>query len=295
MTAAEPLLVFANWSAGSLLRFRGENPLVRYARAAGLRAQVIPTRSARDLQRQLRARAVGRVKRIAIAGGDGTLHAAVQVLAGTDVTVGILPQGTANNFATALRIPRDLPSAFRAIAEGEQRRVDLGVADGEYFTEAAGVGVFADLLAFTGGSHSFGNTLRGLEVLMRTVVFDRSRRVTLDVDGERTVEDVLNVTVANTFAMGYNLPIAPSARATDARLDVVIIGPLTRREMPQYWRALQRQEHLDLPKVQTMRARRVTLSARHRLHAHVDDRVVRRTPLAIHVAPGALSVMVDRL
>ena len=292
---AEPLLVFANGSAGSMGRFRGGDPLLRYAEAAGLRAQIIATRSAGDLQRQLRTRALGKVSRVAVAGGDGTLHAAVQVLAGSEVTLGILPQGTANNFATALRIPRDLPSAFRTLAEGEERRVDLGLAAGEYFTEAAGVGVFADLLAFTGGHHSFGNMLRGLEVVFRTVLLDRPRRVTLEIDGERHVEEVLNVTVANTFAVGYNLPIAPSARATDARLDVVIVGALTRREMATYWRALRRQEHLALPKVQTIRARRVTLSARHRLQVHVDDRVMRRTPLEIEVAPGALRVMVDRL
>ncbi|HET7225645.1 MAG TPA: diacylglycerol kinase family protein [Candidatus Eisenbacteria bacterium] len=291
---SEPLLIFANRSAGSVLR-GGEPPLVRFARAAGLEAQVIPARSAADLQRQLRARALGRLSRVAIAGGDGTLHAAVQVLAGSDVTLGILPQGTANNFATALHIPRDLPSAFRVIAEGEERRVDLGLAGGEYFTEAAGVGVFADLLAFTGAGHNLRHTLRGLEVLARAVLFDRPQRVTLEVDGERSVEEVLNVTVANTFAVGYNLPIAPGARATDARLDVIVIGSLTRREMPLYWRALRRQEHLDLPKVHAMRARRVTLSARHRLLVHVDDRVIRRTPLELQVAPAALKVMVDRL
>lgn len=292
---SERLLILANQLAGSLLRFRGEPPLLHYARQAGLEAEVVYTRSERHLQRTLRERVIGRLPRVAIAGGDGTLHAAVQMLAGTDVTLGILPQGTANNFATALHLPRDLPSAFRVLAEGEERHVDLGLAGGEYFTEAAGVGVLADLLAMTGSRHHWRNVLRGVEVLMRTVFFDHPRRVTLVIDGEPHVEEVLNVTVANTFAVGYNVPIAPNARATDARLDVVVVGPLTRREMPLYWRALRRQEHMALPKVHTARARTVTLASRHRTAVHVDDRCRLHTPVEIKVAPGMLKVVVDRL
>ncbi len=291
----ERLPVFVNRTAGSLLRFPSGPPLQVFARDAGLEIDVVPTHSERHLQQQLRQRIEKGVPRVVVAGGDGTLHAAVQVLAGTDTTLGILPQGTANNFATALRLPRDLPSAFRVIAEGEARKVDLGRVAGHYFTEAAGIGVFADLLAFTGGHHAWRNTLRGVEVLLRTWVFDRPRRVTLVLDGEPHVEEVLNVTVANTFAVGYNLPIAPTARATDARLDVVVVGSLTRREMASYWRALRRQEHLALPKVSSVRARKVTLAARHRAAVHVDDRVLLRTPVDIEVAPAMLRVMVDRL
>jgi len=60
---------------------------------------------------------------VAIAGGDGTLHLAVQVLAGTDVTLGILPQGTANNFAMALGIQIHAPYA-RAVGMAAEASPD---------------------------------------------------------------------------------------------------------------------------------------------------------------------------
>jgi YegS/Rv2252/BmrU family lipid kinase len=292
---AEKLLVFANQYAGTLSRLKGEKSLGQYARDAGLEAEVVFTRSGAHLRHLLRAEVVGKRRKVAVAGGDGTVHSAVQELAGTDVVLGILPQGTANNFATALRLPRDLPSAFRVIADGEERTVDMGVANGEYFTEGAGVGIFAEILALAGGSHNFVGVLRALEVILSTMIANRPYRLTLDIDGERHREDALNVTVANSFCVGYNLPIAPHARVTDGELDVVIVEALTRREMFPYFRAIRAQTHLDLPKVQVVKAREVKISTRRPISVHVDERVHKKTPVEVRIVPGSLKVMVDRL
>jgi diacylglycerol kinase (ATP) len=287
------LLIFANQSAGSM-KSSDRPPLEQCAREAGFEPEIVYTRSGRQLLRLLRERVVGKELRVAIAGGDGTVHLAVQVLAGTDVKLGILPQGTANNFATALKLPRDLPAAFQVIAAGYERRVDLGRVGDQYFTEAAGVGLFADLLAMTGGGHNLGNVLRGIRVILSAIVFNRPRRLAITLDGERNVENVLNVTVANTFFVGYNIPIAPDAKVTDARLDAIVIESLTRREMISYYRAIRRKEHLQLPKVQVARVREVKLSARRSIAVHVDDRVRLRTPVTIQVVPRALRVLVAR-
>ncbi|HEU4753307.1 MAG TPA: diacylglycerol kinase family protein, partial [Armatimonadota bacterium] len=236
--AGRELLILANRRAGSLARAPGETPLEQFAREAGFEPRVLYTRSAAQLRRILREEVVGRRGRVAVAGGDGTIHSAVQELARTDVALGVLPQGTANNFATALRLPRDLPSAFRVIAEGEERTVSLGLAGAEYFTEAAGAGIFADVLALTSGRHGPLNALRALGVALQTMLAGRFYRFSLEVDGERRVENALSITVANSFSVGYNLPIAPCATLTDRVLDVVIIGALSRSELLPYFRAV---------------------------------------------------------
>jgi len=292
MSGARELVVLANRAAGTLVRMGGRPPLERLAREAGFAPRVIYTRGPRHLRRMLREQVIGRTDRVAVAGGDGTVHLAVQELANRDVALGILPQGTANNFANALRLPHDLPSAFRVIAEGRPRAVDLGEAGGEYFTEAAGVGVFADLLASTGAHHQWRNVVRGGWVVLKTFVLDRPRRLAITIDGERLVEDAFNVTVANGASVGYNIPIAPGARVADAQLDVVIVGALGRSEMIAYYRAIRVRMHLGLPKVQTRRGREISIAARHPCAVHVDERARLRTPVTIRVVPGALQVMV---
>ncbi len=291
----ESLVVLANQYAGTLSRLRGQQSLEDFARAAGLDARVVFPRSAGHLRHLLHELVREGVPRVAVAGGDGTIHAAVQELAGTSTALGILPQGTANNFATALRLPRDLPTAFRVLAEGEERSVELGLADGEYFTEGAGVGLFADVLAFTQGGHSARHMLRAMHVVLRSIALSPAQRICLTLDGERREETVMNVTVANSFCVGYNLPIAPQARLTDGILDVVLIGALTRREMLSYFRAIRAQSHAELPKVQVLRAREIRLQGRGPLMLHVDDRIRRREVSEIRVVPEALRVVVDRL
>lgn len=293
-TKSRNLLVFANKYAGTLARVRGESPLERFAREAGFEPEVIYTRSSTQLQRILREKVAQKVDRVAIAGGDGTIHAAVQVLAKTDTILGILPQGTANNFATALRLPMDLPGAFRTLAEGEEVSVDLGEANGEYFTEGAGVGLFADALAVAGCGRT-KSLLRTLKTLLQLLITNRQYRLTLVVDGVPYTDEVLNVVAANTFCIGYNIPIAPNARLTDSMLDVVVIKALSRREWIPYLKAIRAQAHLGLPKVSEFKAREVEIRSRRSIAAHVDDRAWRRTPLKIRVQEQALRVMVDRL
>ncbi|HEX8822240.1 MAG TPA: YegS/Rv2252/BmrU family lipid kinase, partial [Archangium sp.] len=81
------------------------------------------------------------VKRILIGGGDGTLNAAMRHLLGRDVTLGVLPLGTGNDFARSLGIPPTLEEACDIIAAGYTARVDVGLANGRPFLNAASLGL----------------------------------------------------------------------------------------------------------------------------------------------------------
>ncbi|HTJ39114.1 MAG TPA: diacylglycerol kinase family protein [Dactylosporangium sp.] len=79
-------------------------------------------------------------------GGDGMVQRCVDALAGTDVTVAIVPAGTANLFAASLGIPRDIRAAVRIGLAGRRRRYDLGRIEGEHFAVMAGAGFDAALI-----------------------------------------------------------------------------------------------------------------------------------------------------
>ena len=79
---------------------------------------------------------------VVIGGGDGTLGAAASMLIDSDRTLGILPLGTHNHFARQLGIPMDLPGAIRVLAQGQRRRVDVGMVDGHIFLNNASIGFY---------------------------------------------------------------------------------------------------------------------------------------------------------
>jgi len=264
------------------------------AEDAGLEPEVLGIDSPEAMRQTLRSLVAQGARRIAVAGGDGTVKLAAQELAHKDVVLGILPQGTANNFATALRLPQDLPSALRVLLAGEECAVDLGRMGPRYFTESAGVGLFADALTLYG--HGTNKDIpRGLYALTRVIFSMQAQRVRLTLDGELHSERAVMCIVANTYRMGYAAPVAPGAKVTDGLLDVVIIGDLRRRELIPYYQAIRAQTHVGLPKVQCLRAREVKIEARRKMNVHCDDQVIGTTPVTIDTAAGALKVLVDPL
>jgi YegS/Rv2252/BmrU family lipid kinase len=78
---------------------------------------------------------------VIVGGGDGSLSSCVDELVGRDCVFAILPLGTANSFARTLGIPLDLDGAIRTIAAGKLIRLDLGLINGDYFANAAAIGI----------------------------------------------------------------------------------------------------------------------------------------------------------
>ena len=86
---------------------------------------------------------------IVCAGGDGTVAACAQALAGTSVPLAIVPAGSANLTARALGIPAALGEALATAFGGRDRRVDLATADGTLFVAMAGIGLDAAVVSAT--------------------------------------------------------------------------------------------------------------------------------------------------
>ena len=83
---------------------------------------------------------------VLIWGGDGMVQRCIDVLAGRGATIGILPAGTANLFATNLGIPRDFDGALDVALHGTLRALDVGVINGEHFAVMAGTGFDAEMI-----------------------------------------------------------------------------------------------------------------------------------------------------
>jgi len=83
------------------------------------------------------------VELIFVWGGDGTVQRVIDAVAGVPVALAILPAGTANLFATNLRIPKDLEEAVKIGLNGDQRQLDVGLINREHFGVMAGTGLDA--------------------------------------------------------------------------------------------------------------------------------------------------------
>ncbi len=288
---AQPVTILVNGRAGAPQPRARVEQLHHLVELLGHQAEIIITRSETEMRGHLRRLVRAGARRVAVAGGDGTVARAVPELAYTETALAILPLGTFNNFAAALNIPRDLHAALRLLWEGSVSEVDLGAVNGHYYTEAAGAGLLADFVAFT-STDGRKRALRTLYATSRLFLTNRTYPMRLIIDGERYDKDLSLCLVANSYRVGMAISVAAGARMTDGRLNVVLVEALTRKEWWRYAQATWIQMLQTLPKVHVFTAQEVCLEAPAGIHIHCDDRLVLRAPVTFKARPKALKVLV---
>jgi diacylglycerol kinase family enzyme len=236
------------------------------------------------------------------AGGDGTVRACAEALAGTGVPLAIVPLGTANLTARALGVPGRADRALEAGFGGRDRAIDLGRleeagadAGGTVFTAMAGIGLDAAVVEAAGAQlkRRFGWMAYALAGAARLSLPPRDFTVRLD-DAEPMRRRARCVVVANAGLLPGGFTLLPQARLDDGLLDVGVLAPagtwgwvrvagrvLTRRGQD---RQLER-----------FPARHVRISAEVELPRQVDGEVAGPAPtLEVSVCPDALIVRQPR-
>ncbi len=270
--------------------------LAERAAAAGLCADVEPIVGPDKLPERMRLAAAEGYDTVAAAGGDGTVRSVAQALIHSDLRLGVIPVGTANNIARSLDIPFEMDAALQRITVGRERKIDIGRVGDSCFLEGAGVGLFADAMEAIGGSELRPyQMMRILRLLGPLWWRPRVRSLRLTLDDVPQSEQAVMVALANIPYLGEGVPIAPEARLDDGLLDIVIVGEMTRWELANFARAALRGTHLALPKVRRLQARTAEICRVHprlnSLPVHADDRIVAQTPARFEIVPAALRVL----
>lgn len=161
---------------------------------------------------------------ILIAGGDGTIDRLVNYMKKNDIDIpiGILPTGTANDFANVLNIPLDIDLCIENIINSEPKYIDVGVINDDYFVNIASTGMFTDVSQRVDSNlkHSIGRIsyiIKGVEDALHLRKFNVTiRSKELEYDGDMYLILVLNGRTAGNISFAHN------AMLDDGYLDVII-------------------------------------------------------------------------
>ncbi|RDI69777.1 diacylglycerol/lipid kinase family protein [Halopelagius longus] len=177
------------------------------------------------------------VSRVAACGGDGTVHEVVRGLDRADaldeVTFGVVPGGTGNNFAGNIGV-RSVEHAFEVLETGERRRIDLGVADGEPFVNSCIAGLTSKTSSETSPElkERVGTLAYVITGIQQAATFD-PLHVAIDIEtgpemDPKTWEgDALCLLVGNA----RHFPRGGQANVEDGLFDVTIVEEMPTPEM----------------------------------------------------------------
>ena len=203
---------------------------IRAALAARFRVTLVAATSPDDLRRRAAEVARGSWSCIVLAGGDGTVHAAINGMAERfpRAPVAVLPLGTGNDLCRALAIPLDPIAATDLIGAGRTHRIDLVRVEGDFrgiMVNAAVGGVGAQVSAeVTHAVKEFWGSLAYLRGAAGALGRPPVHRLELRLDRgvPRTLE-AHNVVVANGRTAAGGVDVAPRSDLEDGLVDVVVI------------------------------------------------------------------------
>lgn len=250
------------------------------------------------------------VTRLIAVGGDGTINEIINgFMSGDkpvnpDASLGIIPRGTGCDFIRTLGIPHDVRQAVGVIAAGRERAIDLGRAsfvnragaeEVRYFGNIAEVGLGGAVVERVNRtSKALGGFASFLIGTVVTFWKYRNKRVAVTLDDQPPREmRACNVVVANCQYFGGGMRILPMAQPDDGLLDVLLMKDLTRPELYANILKVYQGNHLDHPKLEALRARRVRVEALDEpVKLEIDGEEAGLAPAEFSLLPRTLKVLV---
>jgi len=289
------------------------NPLAGRGRAGKRVARLMPvferfgidlrpeaSEAAGDVEARVRALCDAGAERVVVAGGDGSVHEAVNGILASDrpAALGLVPLGTGNDFAKANALPLNPRAAVERLCRHIHdsvavRRIDVGRLNGRYFANGAGIGFDAKVSAIASSMrHPAGRFVYLAAVLRALADGVTTPEMTLEFDGGRIEGRLTLASFGIGPWVGGLFPIAPMAVTDDGWLDLVHADALTRRQVLALLPKLLKGRHVGLPGVYHRRIRHCRVEAREAVPAHLDgENQPPRRDFEIDILPAALAIL----
>jgi diacylglycerol kinase (ATP) len=266
------------------------DPVAERLRRSGVDVDVVVGRDADEAFDRVRNRVAEGVDGLVAVGGDGLVNIALQVVAGTDIPLGIVPAGTGNDIARTLGLTLDDPvAAVDLAAGGATRPIDLGRANGRWFAGVLGSG-FDSMVNERANRMTWptGRSRYNLAILAELRTF-RPVPYTLELDGESWQTEAMLVAVGNGSSYGGGMRVCPDAQLDDGLLDITVLGPISKPEFLRVFPTVYKGTHVNHPAVTVRRARQVVLTSPE-VTAYADGERVSVLPVHVEAMPDALRV-----
>lgn len=290
-------LILANPNAGSL----ESREQLESAVSSMEEVTVVFTESPGEVERRARESLEEDWDRVVAAGGDGTIHEAVNGLAQNlgKSHFGILPLGTGNDLARSLGVAADLHQALDVLRRGEVRALDVirvRFEDGlERLCLNAATGGFTDEVneALDEETKNAWGPLSYLRSAVEAVPELESFHLELEPEGQESMSlSAYSVAIANGRCVASGIQVAPEARLDDGLLDVLVIPEIHVGQMAMLGPQVLTGRHLNSELIRFLRVEKVTVATAPPIPFNLDGEAHGTTPVTFEVLPQTLKVVV---
>ncbi|MGB5334700.1 MAG: diacylglycerol kinase family protein [Woeseiaceae bacterium] len=278
---AETIHLFLNPTAGRGRAGRRQARILELLQSRSLAVELHQSDAVGNLEEQVRQHVAQGAERIIVAGGDGSVHEAVNGImrSGGKAALGLIPTGTGNDFAKACGIPLNwehaaLLLADRMAAGQYAKTIDIGTMNERFFANGAGIGLDAKVTRIARSYRLPVGDLVYLLALLRAML-DGLATPHLEIsagdyswDGPATL-----ASISNGPWIGGMFHIAPMAANDDGQLELLIAEPVTRRRILSLLPKLMSGEHVGEIEIHHQRVSSLLVLSSEPMPSHLDGEV----------------------
>ncbi|WP_416149778.1 diacylglycerol/lipid kinase family protein [Salipaludibacillus sp. HK11] len=239
------------------------------------------------------------IQGVIIVGGDGTFHEAINQLHNFNVPFGLIPTGSANDFAKALKIPLNQKKALHRITSGLPSSYDLLMVNHKRVLSVAGMGIDAETAIKTNSSSlkKWLNRIYLSKLTYLLTFFTLIRQyhpfkaeLTFQDGSKKFFDRVWLLAIGNTVYYGGGIPICPSANPQDGLTEVIIVHRLSVITLLLVLPTVFLRLHTFLPYVTKIQSSSFSVKTEHPVLVQGDGEKIGHTPQKISVQSDAIKI-----
>ncbi|MEG6565637.1 diacylglycerol kinase family protein [Thermoanaerobacterium saccharolyticum] len=225
-------------------------------------------------------------------GGDGTVHEVINGIGDSNVSLGIIPLGTGNDFARYFRIPKNVYRALEILLTKKTKLIDSAVIN-KYITcnNVANIGIDADVAVQVTKFKRFVSGILAYTLSLINVLFKyKPYNVKIDIDGKMIKRRIMLAAFGNCSFYGGGFKILPDANPDDGYLDVIIVNEISKFKLLFLLPMAIFGKHTSLKCVETYKAEKIHIDAEEELALCVDGEVILSNPIVLNVKKNSVKI-----
>ena len=239
-------------------------------------------------------------KEIIAVGGDGTVNEVVNGIFSSDMqdkpALGILPKGTANDFAEAQKLKDDLASLEQNLRNESTQSIDVGrvqhAGGTRYFLNVADLGFGAEVVKILRKKSSLFPGLSYLLAITKT--FLKYNAIPMVLKENETIlwkGDAYGIFIANSSQLASGIKIAPDAQINDGLFNVVVVGDVNGLEYLQIVSRLKKGQPHNSEKLFEFQLSELNAACEVDCSSEADGEFMGDLPVEVSILPSALKLI----
>jgi diacylglycerol kinase (ATP) len=276
--------ILLNPASGQIDKYKLQKQIEAYLAEKGIEFECFQTERKKHATQLVSELLTPDFTDILVVGGDGTLNEVVNGLRNTQIPISIIPKGTGNDFAKALKLPKKLNQQLEIALNGKVKSVDVGKCNSHLFINTMGFGFDGKVVEHMeqNGKPAGGHLAYILTVLKIVTAFPEPT-VKFKVDGKEFEQPVFLMAINNGTVYGGGFHITPDAKLDDGIFDICLIGKISPIRRLINFPKMQLGIHQNVREIQMLQGREIEISANPKVLAQLDGELIGAPPFKVSI------------